>query len=113
MKNLAHKIELFLDRKVDFINEVKLADEGDGIPYIKEWNAAENRPTDAELNALESQAQTISDNYAVRNTRSMAYGNIGDELDMLYKDILAGKVDSTGDFVKHIKAVKDANPKGE
>ena len=39
------------------------------------------------------------------------YGEIGDQLDMLYKDIVAGKLDTTGTWATHIKAVKDANPK--
>ena len=39
------------------------------------------------------------------------YPTIGDQLDSLYKDILAGKVDATGEFAKAIKAVKDAHPK--
>ena len=39
--------------------------------------------------------------------------NIGDQLDLLYKDMLAGKGDSTGEWFKSIKAVKDANPKEE
>ena len=39
------------------------------------------------------------------------YPTIGDQLDLLYKDILAGKVDSTGEFAKAIKATKDKYPK--
>ena len=39
------------------------------------------------------------------------YPNFGDQLDSLYKDILTGKLDSTGEFAKAIKTVKDANPK--
>tara|TARA_R100000315_G_scaffold55275_1_gene29327 strand:- start:46 stop:381 length:336 start_codon:yes stop_codon:yes gene_type:complete len=39
------------------------------------------------------------------------YADIGDQLDMLYKDMLAGKLDATGTWATHIKAVKDANPK--
>jgi len=39
------------------------------------------------------------------------YAEIGDQLDMLYKDIVAGKLDSTGTWATHIKSVKDANPK--
>ena len=30
---------------------------------------------------------------------------------MIYDDIIAGKLDATGSFVAHNKAVKDANPK--
>ena len=42
---------------------------------------------------------------------STVYSSVGDQLDMLYKDLLAGKLDNTGTWAKHIKAVKDANPK--
>ncbi len=42
---------------------------------------------------------------------SQVYASIGDQLDMLYKDIVAGKLDTTGTWATHIKAVKDANPK--
>ena len=42
---------------------------------------------------------------------SKTYAYIGDQLDMLYKDIVAGKLDTTGTWATHIKAVKDANPK--
>ena len=42
---------------------------------------------------------------------STVYASVGDQLDMLYKDLLAGKLDATGTWAKHIKAVKDANPK--
>jgi hypothetical protein len=42
---------------------------------------------------------------------STTYASFGDQLDMLYKDIVAGKLDTTGTWASHIKAVKDANPK--
>ena len=42
---------------------------------------------------------------------STTYASFGDQLDMLYKDIVAGKLDTTGTWATHIKAVKDANPK--
>ena len=42
---------------------------------------------------------------------STVYSSFGDQLDMLYKDMLAGKLDATGTWATHIKAVKDANPK--
>ena len=42
---------------------------------------------------------------------STTYASIGDQLDMLYQDIVAGKLDTTGTWATHIKAVKDANPK--
>ena len=42
---------------------------------------------------------------------STTYAFLGDQLDMLYKDIVAGKLDTTGKWATHIKSVKDANPK--
>jgi hypothetical protein len=43
--------------------------------------------------------------------RVAAYPSIGDQLDLLYKDMVAGKGDSTGEWFKAVKSVKDANPK--
>ena len=42
-------------------------------------------------------------NHAVRQTRRENYGNIGDQLDEIFKDIDAWKV--------RIQAIKDDNPK--
>lgn len=39
------------------------------------------------------------------------YPTIGDQLDLLYKDIIAGKVSASGEFAKAIKATKDKYPK--
>ena len=41
---------------------------------------------------------------------STTYDTIGNQLDMLYADMLAGKLDTSGTWATHIKAVKDANP---
>ena len=46
-----------------------------------------------------------------RLSGSTSYASFGDQLDMLYKDLLTGKLDATGTWATHIKAVKDANPK--
>tara|TARA_R100000329_G_scaffold130295_1_gene109402 strand:- start:434 stop:757 length:324 start_codon:yes stop_codon:yes gene_type:complete len=42
---------------------------------------------------------------------STVYASFGDQLDMLYADMVAGKLDTTGTWANHIKAVKEANPK--
>ena len=44
--------------------------------------------------------------------RDRIYPPIGDQLDMLFHAIDAGKVDKTSDFYKSLKAVKDKYPKG-
>ena len=58
-------------------------------------------------------AEAASSKYQTDRTRngSTIYASIGDQLDMLYHDIVAGKLDTTGTWATHIKAVKDANPK--
>ena len=43
--------------------------------------------------------------------RQEAYASMGDQLDQLYWDIDAGKLDKTGEWYKAIKKVKDDNPK--
>ena len=42
---------------------------------------------------------------------STTYDSYGNQLDMIYKDLVAGKFDTTGIWATHVKAVKDANPK--
>ena len=53
-------------------------------------------------------AETLA---GVLNTRKNAYKDFGYQLDLLYHDMLADKGDKTGEWFKHIKAVKDANAK--
>ena len=45
------------------------------------------------------------------NPEGTVYASIGDQLDMLYKDIVAGTLTTSGTWATHIKAVKDAHPK--
>ena len=116
MDNLYYKVKLYLEAnsktESEFSN-IELQDNSDGNgAYIKTWNVSGvSKPTDSQLNALASNATKELNNAWVRNTRETAYGKIGDQLDLLYKDMLAGKGDSTGEWFKSIKAVKDANPK--
>ncbi len=65
--------------------------------------------TDIEAKYSEVEAEWNAKKYY--DVRQVSYPDIGEQLDALYKDILAGKVDSTGEFAKAIKKVKDDNPK--
>ena len=62
MANLSTKIELYVGSKVDFVNDVLLQDDGDGIVYIAKWNLDIPQPTQAQLNALETQANEYEAN---------------------------------------------------
>ena len=61
--------------------------------------------------ALDDAAAAIKYKSDRTTNGSTVYASVGDQLDMLYKDLLAGKLDNTGTWATHIKAVKDANPK--
>jgi hypothetical protein len=52
---------------------------------------------------MKQQLDTEEANNIVRATRKAAYGDIGEQLDEIYKDIDAWKA--------RIKSIKDANPK--
>ena len=108
MASLATKVKLYCaanSKTVDFTKDVLLQDDSDGKgPYIKEWNISGlAKPTDDQLAAHDSAGDTEEKNNTVRATRRAAYGDIGDQLDEIYKDIDAWKT--------RIKAIKDANPK--
>ena len=66
---------------------------------------------DAARTALNTAAAAVK--YKTDRTRdgSTIYDTIGNQLGMLYDDLIAGKLDSTGTWATHVKAVKDANPK--
>ena len=108
MAQLSTKIKLYAAANgvasVDFMKDVMLQDDSDGNgAYIKEWNLSISQPTDAQLSAQESAADTEEANNQVRSTRRTAYGDIGEQLDEIYKDIDSWKA--------RIKSIKDANPK--
>ena len=58
-------------------------------------------------------AEAAANKYKIDRTinGSTTYSSIGDQLDMLYADMVAGKLDTTGTWATHIKNVKDSNPK--
>ena len=72
--------------------------------YIKTWNVSGvSKPTDSQLNALATNATKELNNAVIRNTRKKSYGDIGEQLDEIYKDIDAWKARN--------KKIKDDNPK--
>ena len=108
MANLSTKIKMYAAANgvadVDFIKDVMLQDDSDGKgAYIKEWNLAIAKPSDAQLAEQETAANTEEANATVRSTRKAAYGDIGEQLDEIFKDIDAWKA--------RIQSIKDDNPK--
>ena len=106
MAQLSNKIEIYLDRKIDFTKDVILQNDSDGKgDYIKEWNVEATQPTDEQLNALESQANTLESNNQVIQTRKNLYGSTAEQLEY----IVENGVDA---FVTKQNQIKSDNPKG-
>ena len=110
--SLYTKVKLYLEANSKTWDDTKvsLQDDGSGS-YIKVWNYDLTKPTNEQLATYNSAATTEENNHAIKSTRKKSYGDIGDQLDLLYKDMLADKGDKSGEWFKSIKAVKDANPK--
>jgi len=109
MSNLGTKVQLYLEaNSKDYNTEfdagnILVEDDGTGA-VIKVWNVdGLTKPTDSQLNALDTDATKSENNAVIRATRKTSYGDIGEQLDEIYKDIDAWKA--------RIKKVKDDNPK--
>ena len=110
MASLSTKVSLYCtanSKTADFGSggNVSLQDDSNGNgPYIKTWSVSGlDKPTDAQLANYETAGNTEETNNQVKATRKAAYGDIGDQLDEIFKDIDAWKT--------RIQAIKDANPK--
>jgi len=108
MDNLHYKVKLYLEansKTEDELYNGNVTLQNDGSDdYIKVWNvSAVSKPTDSQLNSYASNATKENNNAIIRDTRKKSYGDIGEQLDEIYKDIDAWKA--------RIKSIKDANPK--
>jgi len=109
MSKLGTKVQLYLtanskDYETEFnAGNVIVMDNGSGA-FIHTWNVdGLTKPTDSQLDALDSDATKSENNAGIRATRKIDYGDIGEQLDEIYKDIDAWKA--------RIKKIKDDNPK--
>lgn len=110
MASLSTKVKLYCtanSKTADFGpgGNVALQDDSDGNgPYIKTWNVdGLDKPTDAILANYETAGNTEETNNTVKSTRKALYGDIGDQLDEIFKNIDTWKA--------RIQGIKDANPK--
>ena len=71
--------------------------------------------TQSNINAaritLDAEAAAVKYKTDRTTNGSTTYANYGDQLDMLYKDIVDGTLTTSGTWATHVKAVKDDNPK--
>ena len=112
MASLYTKVKLYIEANSKTWDSTKVSLENNGSgDYIKNWTYSFSKPTNSQIASYETAGNTEENNNTIRSTRRVAYGLIGDQLDLLYKDMLADKGDKTGEWFKKIKAVKDANAK--
>ena len=104
MATLKTKTKLYIEANSNTWDDTKVSLENNGSgDYIKTWTYSFAKPTDSQLASYETAGNTEESNNTVRATRKAAYGNLGDQLDEIYKDIDAWKA--------RIKKIKDDNPK--
>ena len=102
--SLYNKIIAYLGRTPDLISEVKLQNDGSGN-YIKEWNATDKvKPTEEQLDALSSQAETLESNNQVIATRKKEYGTTAEQLEYIVENGVQA-------FIEKQQQIKISNPK--
>ena len=108
MSNLYFKIKAYLNRDFEHIKEVLVQDDMiDGVsnPYIKEWNVdGVAKPTDAQLDALSSQATTLENNAIAVANRQKEYGSLAEQLEYIVEHGVSA-------FIEKQNAIKTKYPK--
>ena len=105
MASLSSKIKQYVNAEVDFTTDVILQDYSNGQgAYIKEWNLDIAKPTQAQLDALDAQAQTYENNQQIIATRKSLYGSWESQLEEIYDD-------GIDNWKARILQIKTDNPK--
>jgi len=114
MAILYTKVKKYLEANSKTWDKTKVSLQNDGSgDYIKTWTYdGLAKPSDSQIASYETAGNAAEALSGVLAKRQTEYKDFGYQLDLLYHDMTAGKLDGTGEWHKHIKAVKDANPKG-
>ena len=108
MANLSTKIKLYANKEINFFKDVILQDDSNGLgAYIKEWNLNIPKPTMAQLDAFEAQANEIEKINIVKSNRANEYPDFKEYLDGIVKGDQA-QIDK---YIADCLAVKAKYPK--
>ena len=108
MTNLSTKIELYANKKINFLKDVRLQDNSDGKGvFIAEWNLDIPKPTIAQLDAFEAQANEVEKLNQVKANRSTEYPDFREYLDGIVK----GDNVQVQKYINDCLAVKAKYPK--
>ena len=81
---ISTKIKLYTNREIDFFKDVRLQDNSDGKGvFIAEWNLDIPKPTMAQLDAFEAQANIVESNQAQVQNRIKEYGSIAEQIEYI------------------------------
>ena len=112
MASLYTKVKLYIEANSATWDDEKVSLQNDGSgDYIKTWTYSFSKPTDSQIASYETAGNTAETLSGVLSKRQTEYLTWQEQLDKLWHDINDGKLDKTGSWYKHIKAVKDANSK--
>ena len=113
MASLYTKTKLYIEANSATWDNTKVSLQNDGSgDYIKTWTYSFSKPTDSQIASYETAGNTVESNETIDSKRITEYLSWQEQLDKLHHDIDDGKLDKTGSWYTHIKAVKDANSKG-
>jgi signal transduction protein with GAF and PtsI domain len=108
MKNLSIKIKLYANREIDFLKDVRLQDNSDGKGvFIAEWNLDIPKPTMAQLDAFEAQANEVERINEIKAKRANEYPDFREYLDGIVK----GNDAQVQKYINDCLAVKNKYPK--
>lgn len=85
MASLDKKIIQYVGSEVDFNTDVILQNDGQGA-YIKEWNLDTAQPTQAQLDALETQADDYEFNLGQIAKRKSEYGSAESQMENIIEN---------------------------
>ena len=104
MADLYSKIIQYVGSEVDFKLDVKLQNDGNGA-YIKEWNLDNPaKPTDAQLNALESEADDYEYNLSQIAKRKAEYGSLEQQMENIMENGVTAEK-------SRVQSIKEKYPK--
>ena len=108
MANLSTKIKLYVNKEISFFKDVLLQDDNNGKgAYIKEWNLDIPKPTLAQLDAFEAQANEVERLNEIKAKRAKEYPDFKEYLDGIVK----GDNAQIQKYINDCLAVKAKYPK--
>ena len=101
---LKNNSKVYEDEKNNFSLQDDMA-EGISAPYIKKWNVdGVDKPTDAQLDALSSQATTLENNAIAVSNRQKEYGSTAKQIEFITEKGLEA-------WKTNVQAIKTKYPK--